>query len=105
MRRTDALLLAIALAVAALPLALAQAGALPAGSSPTFAGADDQARALVGQVSPGYRPWRQPVWTPPSGEIASLLFAAQAGLGCGFIGYYFGRRGAANRGRENPGEA
>jgi cobalt/nickel transport protein len=27
---------------------------------------------------------------PPSGEIGSLLFALQAALGAGFIGYWYG---------------
>ncbi|CEO90262.1 hypothetical protein SSCH_790007 [Syntrophaceticus schinkii] len=30
------------------------------------------------------------IWEPPSGEIESLLFALQAAIGAGFIGYYFG---------------
>ncbi|NLN22191.1 MAG: cobalt ABC transporter substrate-binding protein CbiN, partial [Syntrophomonadaceae bacterium] len=29
-------------------------------------------------------------WEPPSGEIESLLFALQAAIGAGFIGYYLG---------------
>jgi cobalt/nickel transport protein len=27
---------------------------------------------------------------PPSGEVASMLFALQAALGAGFIGYWLG---------------
>jgi cobalt/nickel transport protein len=55
-----------------------------------FAGADDQARDLVGQIDPDYKPWFAPLIEPASGEIASLLFALQAALGAGFIGYYLG---------------
>ena len=55
-----------------------------------FAGADDQARNLVGQIDPDYKPWFSPLIEPASGEIASLLFALQAALGAGFIGYYLG---------------
>jgi cobalt/nickel transport protein len=55
-----------------------------------FAGADDQARDLVGKIDPDYRPWIAPLIEPASGEIASLLFALQAALGAGFIGYYLG---------------
>jgi cobalt/nickel transport protein len=55
-----------------------------------FRGADDQARDLIGTIAPGYRPWFKPVLEPPSGEIGSLLFALQAALGAGFIGYYVG---------------
>jgi cobalt/nickel transport protein len=55
-----------------------------------FAGADDQARDLVGRIDPDYKPWFAPLIEPASGEIASLLFALQAALGAGFIGYYLG---------------
>ena len=55
-----------------------------------FAGADDQAKELVAQIRPDYQPWFRPVWEPASGEIATLLFALQAALGAGFIGYYLG---------------
>jgi cobalt/nickel transport protein len=50
--------------------------------------------ALVQKLRPGYEPWTTPVWEPPSSEIASLLFALQAALGAGFLGYYFGVRHA-----------
>lgn len=52
-----------------------------------FAGADEQAGALIGEISPEYQPWITPFWEPPSGEVASLLFALQAALGAGALGY------------------
>lgn len=55
-----------------------------------FAGTDDKACALVETMSPGYKPWIKPLWNPPSGEIATLLFSLQAALGAGVIGYYLG---------------
>jgi len=55
-----------------------------------FQGADDQARDVIGQIAPGYKPWFKSLIKPPSGEIGSLLFASQAALGAGFIGYYLG---------------
>jgi len=55
-----------------------------------FGGADDKARAAINQIDTNYKPWFSPIWTPPSGEISSLLFSLQAALGAGFIGYYFG---------------
>lgn len=55
-----------------------------------FTGADDKAKDLVGSIAPGYKPWAKPLMEPPSGEISSLLFALQAALGTGFIGYYLG---------------
>ena len=55
-----------------------------------FAGADDRASEIVSEIDPGYNPWLENVWEPPSGEIASLLFALQAALGTGFICFYLG---------------
>ena len=55
-----------------------------------FAGADDKAKDLIGEINPNYQPWFESLIEPASGEIASLLFALQAALGAGFIGYYLG---------------
>jgi len=55
-----------------------------------FSGADDKAEKLISELNSGYQPWLHPFWEPPSGEIESLLFALQAALGAGFIGYYIG---------------
>jgi len=55
-----------------------------------FEGADGQAEEAITEINTNYKPWFSPVWEPPSGEIESLLFALQAALGAGFIGYYIG---------------
>jgi cobalt/nickel transport protein len=55
-----------------------------------FKGADDQAKDVIGKIAPGYQPWFRPLMEPPSGEVGSLLFALQAALGAGFIGYWLG---------------
>lgn len=55
-----------------------------------FKGADDMAKDVIGTLAPGYKPWFKPLMEPPSGEIGSLLFALQAVMGAGFIGYYLG---------------
>ena len=55
-----------------------------------FLGADDKAKNAIGEIAPDYAPWFEPLFEPPSGEIASLLFALQAALGAGFLGYYVG---------------
>ncbi len=55
-----------------------------------FAGADVQAQEMISKVSPGYRPWFKPIMEPPSGEVETCLFAFQAALGAGFIGYWYG---------------
>lgn len=62
-----------------------------------FAGTD----AVVTQIleDDGVEPWFKPVFEPGSGEIESGLFALQAALGAGVLGYALGnlrgRRAAA----------
>lgn len=55
-----------------------------------FGGADGQAEAAIAEIQPDYQPWFQPFFEPASGEIESLLFASQAALGAGVIGYAIG---------------
>lgn len=55
-----------------------------------FAGSDQKAEGIIMEINNEYKPWFHALWEPPSGEIESLLFALQAALGAGFIGYYFG---------------
>jgi len=55
-----------------------------------FGGADGQAEEMIGKIDKNYQPWASALWEPPSGEIEGLLFALQAALGAGFIGYYIG---------------
>lgn len=63
-----------------------------------FPGADGRAEETILELSPGYQTWVDAVWEPPGGETESLLFALQAALGSGFLGYYFGlRRGEARK--------
>ena len=93
MKRHQNLILLIAVVLLAIfPLWLIQKPAPDAEGHQVaiFTGADDQAKALVGQIAPDYKPWFKPLLEPASGEIASLLFAVQAALGAGFIGYYLG---------------
>lgn len=75
-------IIAVILLLAIVPLAL-QKGA-------EFGGSDDQAESIITEVNPGYHSWFSSIWEPPSGEIESLLFALQAAIGAGFIGYYMG---------------
>ena len=82
------LLLAAGIAVAPLLMPMADG---------SFKGSDDQATAAIAASAPGYRPWFAPLWTPPSGEVASLLFALQAAAGAGVIGYYIGLRQGRRR--------
>ncbi|SOB99133.1 cobalt/nickel transport protein [Rhodobacter sp. JA431] len=57
-----------------------------------FGGADGAAAELIEAENPGFVPWANPLWEPPSGEIESLLFALQAAIGAFVIGYVVGRR-------------
>ncbi len=55
-----------------------------------FGGADAAAEAAIVEIAPDYEPWFAPLFEPPGSETESLLFALQAGLGAGVIGYFFG---------------
>ncbi len=68
-------LIAAAIAIVAAPLLLPLDGA--------FKGSDDLGTQAITAAHPDYRPWFEPLWTPPSSEIESLLFALQAALGAG----------------------
>jgi len=62
-----------------------------------WSGADDKPEEVINDLTDGsYQPWAQSIWTPPSGEIESLLFALQAAFGAIIIGYFLGHyRGLA----------
>jgi cobalt/nickel transport protein len=93
--RTTLLILAL-VALVCLPLVLHRANT---GSEP-FKGTDDKASAAVTQLDPDYKPWMHSLWSPPSGEVATLLFSLQAAIGAGVIGYYLGYQ----KGRKRKGE-
>lgn len=57
-----------------------------------FGGADGMAEEAIVENNQDYEAWFEPIFEPASGEIESMLFASQAALGAGVIGYYFGRR-------------
>ena len=59
-------------------------------SNGTFGGTDDQAKNMINQINPNYKPWFSYIWQPPSGEIATLLFCIQTGIGSLIIGYIIG---------------
>jgi len=91
-RYQNLLLMIVVIVLVAIPLWMVQKPAPgPDGKEvEIFRGADDQAKDIIGKLAPGYQPWFNPLMEPPSGEIGSLLFALQAALGAGFIGYYLG---------------
>lgn len=55
-----------------------------------FGGSDDQAEEAITQIDENYEPWFSPIFEPASGEIESLLFALQAAIGAGVIGFGLG---------------
>ena len=93
MMRRNLLLLAVAAAIAVLPLIMSSLG-----GGGEFSGTDDQATGVIASLAPAYQRWLEPIWRPPSEEIESLLFTLQAAIGTGLLGYYLGlRRGQAER--------
>ena len=80
--KKNILLLMLVVILAVLPFFITKKG--------DFGGSDDKAKSAITVLNPNYKPWFKPLWTPPSPEIESLLFALQASIGAGFIGYYIG---------------
>jgi len=78
----------IALIIVFAAIFLVQDAAIQATGEEAWGGADDEVAELI--ESSGYKPWIEPFWEPPSGEIESLLFALQAAIGAVVIGYIFG---------------
>ncbi len=70
-----------------------------------FGGADGKAQEAIQEIQPEYKPWFNPIIEIKSSEVQSLLFATQAGLGAGFVGYviglYKGRREKQQHKNEN----
>jgi cobalt/nickel transport protein len=90
-RRTNYLLIAGVLALMILPLVFVKG---------EYGGSDDQGSEAVAASRPGFKRWMEPIWEPPSPEIESLLFAVQAAIGAGVIGYVLGRIHGSAKERE-----
>ena len=56
-----------------------------------FGGADGEAEGVIEEIAPDFEAIFEPLIEPASGEIESMLFALQAALGAGVIGYGIGR--------------
>lgn len=76
------LLVFAVLALAALPLIFVKG---------EYSGADGQAEKAIMEIQPDYKPWFGFFFEPPSAEIESFLFASQAAIGAGLMGYVIGR--------------
>ena len=75
-KHENLILLLLVVLIAAFPLVW-NAGA-------EFGGADDQVKDVVAGINPDYKPWFAAIWSPPSSEVESFLFALQAAIGAGF---------------------
>lgn len=72
-------------------LVLMIAAPLAAHSGSLFTGSDNRGTEAISKVDPGYKRWFSSTWTP-SGSVGSFLFAMQAALGAGLVGYVVGSR-------------
>lgn len=102
MKARNVLIWAAIILLTVLPLWFAaMPAAEPGGAAPAaFNGADARAQQAITTIAPDYKPWFAPLFEPPSGEIASLLFALQAALGAGVIGFWLGTSVAREVGRK-----
>ena len=87
-KKTVIILLIIAALIAIIPVF-----ALPGAE---FGGSDDAGSKVVEEISPDYEPWATPVLENAiggelPGEIESLLFCVQTGIGVGIIAFFIGR--------------
>lgn len=55
-----------------------------------FTGTDDNAIGIIQELNPNYSPWYKSVLPQFSAEISSMLFALQAAIGAGAVGYGIG---------------
>jgi cobalt/nickel transport protein len=79
-RTKNILMLAAVILLGALPLIFVKG---------EFGGSDDAAEAMIQTLHPSYKPWFSSFFKLPS-ETESLLFALQAAIGAGFIGFAIG---------------
>lgn len=61
-----------------------------------FGGSDDAGSVVVEEVDSSYEPWATPIFEQIlggelPGEVESLLFCVQTGIGVGIIAFFLGR--------------
>jgi len=83
MIKINVVLIALAILIIALPLLLR--------TSQAYQGTDSKALDVVAEIDPDYQPWISSFVKLPGSEIESLLFALQAALGAGILGFAIGR--------------
>ncbi|PID95935.1 MAG: energy-coupling factor ABC transporter substrate-binding protein [Actinomycetales bacterium] len=67
-----------------------------------FAGTDSAATSVIEES--GHEPWFSPFFEPESGEVESGLFALQAAIGGGVLGFAVGALWARRRDEDSSGE-
>lgn len=80
--KKNLLLIALVVIIGVMPLLIIK--------NSEFGGADGKAEELIQEINPDYEPWASNLIELPGGETESLLFALQAALGAGIIGYVLG---------------
>lgn len=83
--RTNTIIVVVVVVLVSVPLVFG----LGRGEEP-FSGADAQAESSITEDHPDYVPWFSSLYEPPSSEVESGLFALQAALGAGVLGYALG---------------
>lgn len=83
--------------VAAIVVIVGAALVIAGGSE--FGGSDGAATDAITAGSPQYEPWFSPFWAPET-QIESGLFALQAALGAGFLGFILGSLRERRRSRD-----
>ena len=99
--KTVVILLVIAVLIAVLPVAVLKGA--------QFGGSDDAGSVMVEEIHGEYEPWFTPVLETAlggelSGELESLLFCVQTGIGVGVIAFFMGRFGERRKWMNKTGE-
>lgn len=92
MKKNNGLLVAVLLILAVF-IALAPLFVLKGAE---FGGSDDKGNSLIEKTDPDYEPWAAPVMEvilggELPGEVESMLFCVQTGIGVGIIAFFMGR--------------
>lgn len=80
--KKNLILLIIVISITVLPLVIIK--------NSDFTGADAKAENVIMAINPNYKPWAKNLIELPGSEIESLMFALQAAIGAGILGYILG---------------